>query len=190
MSMWLSPRIGSRMLLVPRLWAISTASTSRIAKAGLVCIGSRDFPGLPMASEQIWMPLSSAARLKAACVAGSLSVGVFPSVGYCTLTWMPSRPISRASAIFVMSPRWPRFQSVMPTRTRTGLDLGCLAVLRRVRASAPARSPAAAADAAIARFNEFTARHDVLRMSFQPLRYSGRLMNGAASGAFFARRFL
>ena len=73
------------MLLVPRLWAISTASTSRIAKAGLLCIGSRDFPGLPMASEQIWMPFSSAARRKAACVFGSRSVGD-PSVGYCTLT--------------------------------------------------------------------------------------------------------
>ena len=86
MSMWLSPRIGSRMLLVPRLWAISTASASRMAAAGLVCIGSRDLPGEPIASEQIWMPFSSAARLNAACVFGSRSVGVLPSVGYCTLT--------------------------------------------------------------------------------------------------------
>ena len=83
-----------------------------------------------MASEQIWMPLSSAARLNAACVFGSRSVGVFPSVGYCTLTWMPSSPISRASAIFVMSPRWPRFQSVIPTRTGTGLT-GLLRLRRR-----------------------------------------------------------
>ena len=30
MSMWLSPRIGSRMLFVPRLWAISTASARRM----------------------------------------------------------------------------------------------------------------------------------------------------------------
>src|SRR5688500_13072547 len=33
---------------------------------------------------------------------------------------MPSSPISRASAIFAMSPRCPRFQSVIPTRTGTG----------------------------------------------------------------------
>ena len=56
-------------------------------------------PGEPIASEQIWMPFSSAARRKAACVCGSRNVGVFPSVGNCRLTWMPSRPISRASAI-------------------------------------------------------------------------------------------
>ena len=86
MSMWLSPRIGSRMLLVPRLCATSTASMRRIAAAGLVCSGNLDFPGEPMASEQIWMPLSSAARRKAAWVFGSRSVGVFPSVGNCRLT--------------------------------------------------------------------------------------------------------
>ncbi len=89
----------------------------------LVCIGSRDLPGLPIASEQIWMPFSSAARLYAVCVFASRSVGVLPSVGYCTLTWMPSRPISRASAILSMSPRWPRFQSVIPTRIGSGLRL-------------------------------------------------------------------
>src|SRR5262245_37899551 len=34
---------------------------------------------------------------------------------------MPSRPISRARATLAISPRCPRFQSVIPTRTRTGL---------------------------------------------------------------------
>jgi GTP pyrophosphokinase len=82
----LSPRIGSRMLLVPRLCAISTASTRRIANAGLVCIGIRDLPGLPIASEQICTPFSRAARLKASWVLSSRTVGVLPSVGYCTLT--------------------------------------------------------------------------------------------------------
>src|SRR5215210_4729017 len=169
MSIWLSPRIGSRMLLVPRLCAISTASASRIANAGLVCIGIRDFPGLPIASEQIWMPLSSAARRKAACVFGSRSVGVLPSVGYWTLTWMPSSPISRASAILVMSPRCPRFQSVMPTRTRTGLpgvlgvgfwalavdpwELGVVWALGVGTWALTCAIAGSAADAAIARFN-------------------------------------
>jgi hypothetical protein len=71
MSMWLSPRIGSRMLFVPRLRATSTASTSSTAAAGLVCSGRRDFPGFPIASEQIWMPFSSAVRLNSAWVFGS-----------------------------------------------------------------------------------------------------------------------
>ena len=37
---------------------------------------------------------------------------------------MPSRPISRASAILVMSPRFPRFQSVMPIRSGSGAARG------------------------------------------------------------------
>ena len=152
------------------------------------------------------MPFSSAARLKAACVFGSRSVGVFPSVGYCTLTWMPSRPISRASAILVMSPRWPRFQSVIPTRTGTGLTASfvctgaALCAWRAGRAAPPARcSPASRnrvesstrSPASPSRSRPGPHPQVVtFRMSSQPLRYSGRLMNGAASGALVARRFL
>ena len=96
--MWLSPRMGRRMLVVPRLRATSTASTRRMAAAGLVCSGSRDLPGDPTASEQIWIPCSSAACLNAAWVLASRRCGL-SSVGNVRLTWMPSRPISRASAI-------------------------------------------------------------------------------------------
>jgi hypothetical protein len=103
-------------------------------------------PGDPIASEQIWMPFSSAARLKAACVFGSRKVGVLPSAGYCTLTWMPSRPISRASAILLISPRWPRFQSVMPTRT--GIGFTCAAASMRDNAGSASAGRAADASAA------------------------------------------
>src|SRR5688500_4071320 len=60
---------------------------------------------------------------------------------------MPSSPISRASAIFAMSPRCPRFQSVIPTRTATGLIVSfvCAGPETCVRAMT-----GAAADAAIA----------------------------------------
>src|SRR5207247_1414366 len=37
---------------------------------------------------------------------------------------------------------------------------------------------------------EIPSGHENFRMLFQPLRYSGRLMNGAASGAFVACSFL
>ena len=41
---------------------------------------------------------------------GSRNVGVPQSSRvYALVTWMPSSPISRASAILVMSPRFPRF---------------------------------------------------------------------------------
>ena len=98
------------------------------AAAAAIC------PAMPMASEQIWMPLSSAARLKAACVFGSrkrrrLAVGrdTARSPGC-------RRARSRARArSCVMSPRWPRFQSVIPTRTGTGLTVLCALRLRARR---------------------------------------------------------
>ena len=185
------------MLLVPMLWATSTASASRIAAAGLVCSGSRDLPGEPMASEQIWMPFSSAARRKAAWV-----------------FWIAQRrrlPVGRVLHAHL--------DAVEPDLARER-DLGDVAALPQVPVGHPdahgqrvdrlpssGTGPSAcawaiagtAADAMAGLLHEIPPGHrhadlpslsvQNFRMSSQPLRYSGLLMNGAASGAFRARRF-
>src|SRR4026207_2134806 len=64
---------------------------------------------------------------------------------------MPSSPISRASATLVMSPRCPRFQSVIPTRTGSGLTVSL--VCKDARACACVIT-GTAADATLACFTK------------------------------------
>src|SRR5437762_11833471 len=72
---------------------------------------------------------------------------------------MPSSPISRASAILVMSPRLPRFQSVMPIRNGSGAGVAPCSVARR-GATARREEPNAAC---------FTSSRRVIRIYEAPL---------------------
>src|SRR5262245_14509265 len=78
---------------------------------------------------------------------------------------MPSRPISRARATLAISPRCPRFQSVIPTRTRTGLAAAFAGAAPGPCARAIAGTAADAAPAALRNSRRVIA----MRTSVSPL---------------------
>ena len=153
---------------------------------------SQDLLGLPMAEREIRM-----LERGAPCHREAVRLAIRRRTAGC----MQSRRASRASATLGGSPRCPRFQSVMPS-TGSGFDRFRPRPLAfALSPGQPDAMPACFTTERLAIIWFLRRKGQVLpfpfsllpfalvdrSMSFQPARYSGRLMNGSASCAFFAR---